>query len=147
MVRTPVSPQWGLQLCVDLWGHHFVYLLLRSVLCPRHASASGLLLRGEWLRRVCRQRAGLLVQRGVPAGRQRQDLLQRQEWKTPVEQLPARLRRYKQGHAKWDLIIRKPFSKVAVFSCIQYEGFTPLLCLYFSFLTSGYAWNQVAGLL
>lgn len=65
------------------------FFVIRSVLYPRAATASGLLLCREWHRRVSRQRVGLLVPRGIPAGGQREDLLQCQEGQTTVEQLPA----------------------------------------------------------
>lgn len=65
----------------------------RPVLRPRPAATPGLLLRRERHRRVGRQRVDLLVPGGIPAGRQREDLLPRSEREAAVEQLPARLRR------------------------------------------------------
>lgn len=67
--------------------------LFRFVLRPRPATAPGFLLRGKRHRRVGRERIDLLVPRGIPAGRQREDLLRRSEREAAVEQLLAGLRR------------------------------------------------------
>lgn len=123
--------------------------LVRSVLCPRPATASRFLLCREWHRRVNRQRVGLLVPRGISAGRQRKNLLQCQERQTTVEQLPACLWR-------WAGLLGKSSRFLASFynepthvhrSSQQLHSVwaTPLQWLdKLSFLTFGYAWNPVA---
>lgn len=77
---------YGKVLDMTFW---FISSLPRSVLCPCPATTSGFLLCRERHRRVSRQRVGLLVPRGIPAGGKRQDLLHCQERQTTVEQLPT----------------------------------------------------------
>lgn len=83
------STYWFLVLHLLAAGLLTFFFVIRPVLHPRAATASGLLLCRERHRRVSRQRVSLLVPRGIPAGGQREDLLQCQEGQTTVEQLPA----------------------------------------------------------